>query len=528
MGLSRRDFLTRVGQAGGYAAAFATMQSLGLLPMKGALAEPIHAEPGTGKGVKVVVLGAGIGGLVSAYELRKIGYDVTVLEARERPGGRNFTGRNGTKVEFTDGTVQTIAWEQGNYQNLGPARLPSTHWTMLGYCRELKVPLEVEINTSRSTLLENDKAIGGKVIVQRKAANDTRGRVSELLAKCINQGALDQELSADDKVRMADFLKTYGPLDKSGKYVGSDRAGYKTPPGAGTQVGVADPDPLSMHELLDANFWGGLLYEEAWDWQATMMQPVGGMDAIPYAFAKSLGPIVKFNAPVTGIEKTSTGVTVSYSEGGAAKRIDAAYCITTLPFEILKKIPNSLSPAFKAVVDGSTPAGSYKVAWESRRFWEQDYNIYGGLSFLSQGPSPVWYPSSRLMHETGIVVAGYTEEQNTPFWSLPLEGKFAASRASIEKLHPGHGKELMNPVFCGWRRVKWNEASWIRSYGGGPSGYDVIIEADGPIYFAGDTASHVVGWQEGAALSAIRAVRMISDKTKAARLAGTVGVGSAV
>ena len=65
MGITRRDFLMRVGQAGGYSAAFATMQSLGLMPMKGALAAPIQAAAGSGKGVKVVVLGAGIGGLVS-------------------------------------------------------------------------------------------------------------------------------------------------------------------------------------------------------------------------------------------------------------------------------------------------------------------------------------------------------------------------------------------------------------------------------------------------------------------------------
>ena len=183
MGFTRRDFLMRVGQAGGYGAAFATMQSLGLMPMKGEAPVPIQAAAGAGKGVKVVVLGAGIGGLVSAYELKKLGYDVTLLEARERPGGRNFTGRTGTKVEFSDGTIQTIGWDDGNYQNLGPARLPSTHWTMLGYCRELGVPLEVEINTSRSTLLQNDNANGGKPVVQRKAVNDTRGHVSELLSK---------------------------------------------------------------------------------------------------------------------------------------------------------------------------------------------------------------------------------------------------------------------------------------------------------------------------------------------------------
>ena len=83
-----------------------TMQSLGLMPMKGAEAEPIQAATGSGKGVKVVVLGGGIGGLVSAYELQKLGYEVTLLEARERPGGRNWTGRVGQEVCFCDGSKQ--------------------------------------------------------------------------------------------------------------------------------------------------------------------------------------------------------------------------------------------------------------------------------------------------------------------------------------------------------------------------------------------------------------------------------------
>ena len=138
-----------------------------------------------------------------------------------------------------------------------------------------------------------------------------------------------------------------------------------------------------------------------------------------------------------------------------------------MPFSMLKKIPNDLSAPFKKVVDESTMGGAYKIAWESRRFWEQDYNIYGGLSYLQQGPSPIWYPSSRLMHPTGVVVSGYTDELGTPFYKLSLEEKFEASRASVEKIHPGHGKELKNPVFCGWSRVPWNEGSWIRSYGGG-------------------------------------------------------------
>jgi monoamine oxidase len=526
MGISRRDFLARVGQAGGYSAAFATMQALGLMPMKGQQVEPIRAANGVGKGTKVVVLGGGIGGLVSAYEMKKLGYDVTVLEARERPGGRNWTGRNGTRIEFVDGTTQTISWDEGNYQNLGPARLPSTHWTILEYARELGVKLEVEVNTSRSALLQNDKAYGGKAIPQRKAINDTRGHVAELLSKCVANGALDTEITKEDRERISDFLKIYGPLDAKGLYKGSPRAGYKVAPGAGSQDGEVEA-PLDMQTLLDARFWDELLIEETWDWQATMMQPVGGMDHIPYAFAKSLGEVIHYNSPVTAIRKTAKGVSISYTQGGVEKKLEADYCVNALPFEILKKIPNDLSPEFKKAIEGSVPFGFYKVAWESRRFWERDYNIYGGISYLTQTPyvlwalssvpSVVWYPSADLMNTNGIVVSGYGEEQNTGFGALSMEQKFDASRASIERLHPGHGKELQKPIFCGWRRVKWNEGSWVRSYGGGPDGYNTLIKADGPIYFAGDSVSKIPGWQEGAALSARRAVDMISEKVKAAK-----------
>jgi monoamine oxidase len=277
-----------------------------------------------------------------------------------------------------------------------------------------------------------------------------------------------------------------------------------------------------MKLLLDENMWNALLFTEEWAQQATMMHAVGGNDRIPYAFAHALGTVVKYNAPVSGFKREGDGVAVTYNEHGGEsargpeKTLRVDFCIVTLPFEILKKLPNDLSPPFKAVIDGSTPAGSYKIAWESRRFWEQDYNIYGGLSFLAQGPSPLWYPSANLMAETGILVAGYMEEQGTPFEALSLEQKFAASRLSVEKLHPGHGKELSKPIFVGWRRIKWNEASWLRSWGHGRAGYDTITEADGPYYLAGDGVSHVNAWMEGAALSSKRVVQMICDRVKGA------------
>ncbi len=566
MGLTRRNFLAQVGQAGGFGAAFLAMQGLGLAGA--AASEPIAVEAaaGSGNGVKVAILGGGIAGLVAAYELRALGYTCTVLEARMRPGGRNYTVRGGDTVVLTDGSRQSCAWDAGHYQNFGPARLPSIHHNILGYCRKLGVELQVEVNMSRSAHLQNDDANGGRFAVMRQVENDTRGHVSELLAKSVRGGALDAEVTAQDRDRMLSFLRTYGPLDEAGKYIGSDRAGYKVEAGAGDEAGVLNT-PIDMHTLLDESFWQGVLFDEQFDMQATMFQPVGGMDRIPYAFAKSLGDLVQYGAPVTEIQKHNRGVTVRYTQSGAARTLEADVCICALPLTMLRKIPNNLSAPYKKVIDECTYAAAYKIAWESRRFWEQDDNIYGGLEFVNKGCSPIWFPSAGMFTPRGIVVSGYTDEGTSPFSKLSMADKFAESRKSIERLHPGKGTELEKPMYLCWGKVEWNDGSWIQTYGPGQSrsptmmqgpvtpastgpaphagapgvalsaqtgggrnpaaartgtnpGYETLIQPDGRVIFAGDHVSHIVAWQEGAAVSALRAVQQVADQVKAARLGG--------
>jgi len=519
---ARRSFLTQVGRAGGFGATYLIMQSLGLLPLPPSEASTLRLAVDSGKGKRVVILGAGIAGLVSAWELSKAGYNCTILEARGRAGGRNWTIRNGTRIEMTDGTKQVCAFDEPNYFNAGPARLPSQHVTMLGYCREFGIPLEVEVNTSRSALMQSDRMNGGRAVQQRQLVNDTRGHVSELLAKAIRRNALDHELSPDDKERMLEFLRTYGDLSPDYFYKGSDRAGYKSMPGAGDQDGVVR-DPLDMHALLDADLWDGMLYEEQFSWQATMFQPIGGMDRIPAAFEKRVGQMIRFNCPVERIRKTPAGVLVSYRDHktGAAASIDAHYCICALPFSVLKTIDTDFSPDVKQVIDRVTYDAAYKIAWESPRFWEKEYSIYGGISFLDRPVNLVWYPSARLFTNKGVVIAGYNLENGGPLEKMNLAGKLDASRQSIEALHPGHSRELTKPVCICWGRIPYNLGSWIHIEGDSAMypGYESIVHQDGPIFFAGDHTSHLVGWQEGAALSAHRAVTLISQSQSAQRAA---------
>ncbi len=519
MANTRRDFIRRAGHAGGFGAAFATMQSLGLLQSVGLAASTPDLAPESGKGIKVAILGGGIAGLVSAYELGKAGFDCTVLEARDRPGGRNWTVRDGTTVEFTDGMKQTANWGPDSYFNAGPARLPSIHKGILGYCKELGVELEVEVNSSRSTFLWNENGFGGKPIEQRQAINDTRGHVSELLAKCINQNALDQELTKDDRERMLSFLRTYGDLKANFSYAGSSRSGVAQLPGAGPQEEELR-EPLGLHALLDANFWNGMLFEEQLDMQATMFQPVGGMDRIPFAFAKKLGGTVQYRSMVKEIRKTTNGVRIVYTRGSSEKTIEADYCICALPVTLMKSIPNDFAPPVQQAIVDTGYADASKVAWESKRFWETEANIYGGISFLSSGPiNLVWYPSAKHFSETGVVISGYGAERNSRFGQLPdVPAKLAASRDAVEQLHPGFGNQLRNPMYVNWAKIQHNLGSWVnRGADFYSTAYKAFTEPDDRFYFAGDHCSRVGAWQEGAVGAAHRAIDMMTQRIRSER-----------
>ena len=168
-------------------------------------------------------------------------------------------------MAFNDGTSQTCTFEEGNYFNCGPARLPSVHKTMLGYCGELGVELEVEVNSSRRTLCCRTITFSsGQPIRQTQAINDTRGHLAELLAKCVQKGSLDQEFTQDDHAVVMEFLKSYGALAKNYAYTGSNRAGDRQLPGAGDQVEIPNL-PLSFSELLKSRFCNPMLFEEILD-----------------------------------------------------------------------------------------------------------------------------------------------------------------------------------------------------------------------------------------------------------------------
>src|ERR1044071_5172529 len=186
MALTRRALLEQVGAVGGVGAAYMAMEALGLAIPTPAGAENFQLPRSSGAGKSVVVLGAGIAGLVSAFELQRAGYRVTVLEARDRIGGRAWTIRGGDRIAQTGRPAQFATFDPGLYFNAGPARIPSTHRLILSYARRFGVQLEPFINVNRNAGWD----FGGRVQPERRMVNDMRGHLSELLAKAIDQHAL--------------------------------------------------------------------------------------------------------------------------------------------------------------------------------------------------------------------------------------------------------------------------------------------------------------------------------------------------
>ncbi|WP_370623347.1 flavin monoamine oxidase family protein [cf. Phormidesmis sp. LEGE 11477] len=496
-----------------------TMKEMGLLAPAGATSKPaLQAQQGNG--TRVVILGAGLAGMTAAYELRKAGFDCQILEAQDRAGGRCQTIRGGdvlTEIESS----QTCSFDEGLYFNPGPARIPYHHTAVLGYCKEFGVPLEVIVNENRAAYFQDDKAFGGQPVLNRRVVNDSRGYIAELLAKAINQKSLDQEISDLDQERLISFVKSFGSLGNDYRYAGSSRGGYITGPGAGTVVGEAF-EPLGLAALLSSDFWDYKLhFGEGYTQAVTMLRPVGGMDKVAQAFAAQIGELIEYGAEVSQIRRTPEGVRIIYSgSDGTEKALVADYAICTFPLSVLAEIDADFSPAVQAAIEagGSSYAKAVKVAFQAnRRFWEEDYNIYGGISWTEKDITQIWYPSSGFQSSNGIVVGAYIWDNPIgERWGLlsPVE-RLAKAIEEGSAIHPNYDEEISaaQGVTVAWEKVPFSKGGWAEwEDEQREAAYQILLQPDGPIFLAGEHLSYLTGWQEGAIQSALLAVEGVASQ----------------
>ena len=511
---------------------YRSMNALGMASPVTAGTTRFQLTPGTGHGTKVVILGAGVSGLVAAYELSKAGYDCTVLEATDRAGGRNLTARSGDVIQEED-SRQWVDFDDADhlYVNLGPARLPYHHTTILGYCREFGVDLEVFTNDNRAAFFHNQDRFDGPVTA-RQVMTDTRGYIAELLAKAVNRNALDSELTGEDKELILEMLRSYGGLDPDDLYVGSSRGGYMGPDlHAGLVPGTVN-DPLDLGQLLRSDFWQYKLhFSQFLDQNPTLLQPVGGMDAIVAGFKERVEPLIVYGSIVEEIQNTPDGVRIVFrSQGdsgnlpvgvrilygsgiGTTHVLDADFAICTIPAPVLRDITNNFSRRTQWSIESISFTNAVKIGFQAqRRFWEEDHAIYGGISWTDQDITQIWYPPYGYHREKGIVVGAYIwdSEPGMRYSDMTPSERLQAAIAEGELIHPGYGDEMESGVSRAWSKVPFQRGGWPESYE--PPGR--LRVPDGRIYFAGDQLSALPGWQEGAALAAQAAVCGIDERVR--------------
>ena len=479
---------------------------------------------GAPRGASVLILGAGLAGMTAAYELRKAGYQVQVLEYNARAGGRNWSLRGGDNYTELGGASQRCEFDPGLYINPGPWRIPYHHYNLVSYCKRLGVTLEPFIQMNTNAYIHSTKAFGGKPQRYLHVKADYQGHVAELLAKSVNQQALNTAVSKEDQERLLESLRNWGGLDNNYAYVraiaSSEKRGYEKKPGGGLSAVPVPSQPMSLADVLDGRLWSGLLEGLEYDMQCTLFQPVGGMGRIGDAFARELGPLIRYRAKVTQIQQDDHGVTATYEDA------DDATQKHTRPCGLVSVHHPAVDPVADPHECRQADAGGDRC--RAVRLVDQ-----GGFAvqapLLGRGRPDLrrhqLYRSADLQHRLSqyrLFQAGQGRIARRLHLWPQCDGvhRHDAARAGAEggrvrQLRSIRSicKEFDNGVSVAWHRVPFTLGCFgLWSPETREQHYDNLCAIDGRIALAGEHASYLGGWQEGAITSALDAIQRLHQR----------------
>jgi monoamine oxidase len=458
-----------------------------------------------------------------------------ILEASQRPGGRSLTLRRGDSFkEAGDFAAQVCTFDDGQYLNAGPGRIPHHHVHVIDYCRRFGVALQPYIFASRANLVHSGHVGNGKTVPVRQAYYDLQGHIAELLDKCVARPNADLPVSKNELETFREMLSRFGDLtriDRDGEVAYAyqnryGRAGYETPPGLANEPG-RPLSPLALDEILRSRVWDDFIFRDAeFFWQASLLEPVGGMDMIVRAFltqplargAGRLGDLIRYGAVVGSVAVAADQVTVGYRAGSQNRNAVAEFCVSTIPAPIFKEIRTNLPVAYTGAATALPIHAAGKVGWQAERFWESKDQIYGGISWTTDVITQIWYPSHGFLGRAGTLTGAYMYGPPAlEFNALPVAERLRIAREQGEKLHPGYAAFVQHGVAIGWNNMEFARFGWADeadpSFG---KHAQILSQPQGRFVMAGDQLTYWSGWQEGAIMSAIEAVKAIDRQVRPA------------
>ena len=337
--INRRGFLLNSSQA-----ALA-------LALLGRTSQLLAARPNARKSASVLVLGAGLSGLYSAYLLEKQGLRVTLLEARDRLGGRVYT------LDDLPGKPES-----------GGQNFSAQYQRLFNIVKSLNLPTNLNTSPSKQQLLAIDRELVLSGNWRMSATNPLPKNERETLPMAL----MSYYLSLNNPLRENTdwILPKYNYLDTPLKQY------LQTQGASAAALRLMDIYPLSMNDIdRTSALWGlknAQRAKERKDSRAKPMRIKEGNSRLPEAIANSLTSPIYTQKVVEKIENTESKVKV-YCEDGSDYQADFAIC--TLPFSVLRQI--AIDPPLEAEQKEAVEELPYTKVTQiylsvKRPFWQED------------------------------------------------------------------------------------------------------------------------------------------------------------
>jgi len=445
-----------------------------------------------GKPKKVVIVGAGLAGLVAGYELKRAGHTPIILEAQQRVGGRVYTLRQ----PFTEGL----------YAEVGAMRIPRAHTLTMEYVGKFG------LKTNDFTM-DNPNAyyyMGGNKV-----------RASEANA---NPALLGFDVSDNEKGKTASqmYMTAIQPLmDKLEKDGDS----------AWDEI-IAKYDQYSTREFLEVNGWSegmiemfGLLAnqesvmnssflelfrEDSGNYYTNMVEVQGGTDRLPHAFLPELKENIRFGAKMIAMDQSPNDVSIHYQTSAGKFEEKGDYAIIAVPFPVLRHV-EVLKPFTRAkqrAIRQLHYDASAKILFQcKRRFWEEDDGIFGGGTLTDLPIRNLYYPDHGQETGRGIILASYTWSEDAQRWgSLKPDDRIIQALDDVAEIHPQITKEFEVGTSWMWHDDEFAGGAFaLFDPGQHTLLHNEIVKSEGRIHFAGEHASLYHAWIQGALESGLRA-----------------------
>ncbi|MBZ5715911.1 flavin monoamine oxidase family protein [Nannocystis pusilla] len=457
-----------------------------------------HALPACGQAAaekRVLVLGAGLAGLSAAWELQQLGYAVTVLEGRDRVGGRVWTLRDG--------------FEDGQFAEIGAVRIPDVHELTLDYCDKLGLELDEYKDGEPLYYIDGQRflhADGEAWPVMGLTAEEEKLTLGDFWERQIY--ATFEEFGDP---RMNGFPKP-GIVEKYDGMVYADFLRMRGASEAYLKIYAAD-NGSEISTIGTLAWMGAEVADKAW---GATYHIRGGNDQLPLRIADEVGlDNILLSRKVTKIEHDDAGVTVTFSGPDGEETLSADYLVCAIPFTTLRDV--AIEPAFSADKTRAIKelflmnAGRGYIQTRTR-FWEAEK--IGGLKIAkTDGPAErIWNLSDvQPAGSTKGMIQSYTQNHNADaYCDVAPEDREEYCLAAVEKFFPEIRAEKVAFFQYCWADDPWAKGAWTDIL---PDQWWIVAatrKPEGRVTFAGEHTSVWAGWMQGAIESGQRAADEIA------------------